>query len=229
MATERDQLVTPLRVVATLAESVVATHPVMLDALLMAVVGRRLRVLPPMRGEPGDPLPIPIATSECGRFYLCSQGFSEPEWHEVRHKHRRAPVSEMARLGTSKLRRVDIAAGANKSLRIPYVCTTLRRDTIEWWCLGDADQIRDLLSDVRYLGKHTGSGKGKLRAPWIVESCEPWEGFPVLRDGQPLRPLPADYPGAIGGRQGYRPVSPPYWDQSRSVQCLLPTESVSGA
>src|SRR6185503_291310 len=92
------------------------------------------------------------------------------------------------------VRRVQLTAGATKSYRIPVEVGYLKGARAEWYCVGDADPIRSLLCHVTHLGKKRSVGKGEIAA-WIVEECDAWKGFPIVRDGKPLRPLPLDWPG----------------------------------
>ena len=206
---------TPLHVTAHLVEGLALRSPLMLDALLAWSVASERQHVAPLPGEPLEPLEIPIQREPGGRFHLCSEGFPGSDESELRYKHRRPPVQEFARLGSAKMRRVDISVSVDKSLRVPYEFALCRE--IDWWCIGDADEIRRLLGRVHYLGRFRGSGKGRLDihgAPWTVEPCDPWEGFPVVRDGQPLRPLPRDWPGLDEPQLGYRPLTMPYWQRS---------------
>lgn len=218
----------PLRVTARLAEGIVLRSPLMLDALLAWSVSAEHRLLPPVAGQSGPTIEIPIERELGGRFHLCSQGLHEVEASELRHKNRRAPVMEMARLGSSKISRVQINVGANKSYRVPYSLEILRDDEIAWFCIGDPERILALLRNVHYLGRHRGAGKGRLDLygePWRVEECEPWgDGFPVLdAEGRPLRQLPVDYPGlATPVKTSFRVLSYPYYDQTRAEFLAVP-------
>jgi CRISPR type IV-associated protein Csf3 len=129
----------------------------------------------------------------------------------------------MARLGSSKITRVDIAGGANKGLRLPYELRLIPE--LEWWCVGDAERIRMMLSKVHYLGDGRGRGHGKLdiaNEPWRVERCEPWPGFPLVRDGLPTRPVPPDWPGLQDPPLGYRVMTAPYFRHGDAELCAVP-------
>lgn len=209
----------PLVVTARLEAGAVLTRPPMLDSLLEWVVHNRAgRRLPPARGESCTPLDVPLALSDCGRYRLCSAAQYRAELHEVRHKHRRAPWIEYARLGSDKIRRVDTSAGANKSYRVPFVVVHPESDTLVWYAVGDLEDVRDLVSEVHYLGRHRSSGKGRVLG-WEVAPSAVWPGFPVEHDGHPLRPLP-DADGF--GRRGFAVLMPPYWDTTREEPCRLP-------
>lgn len=215
----------PLRVVAHLAESIVLARPLALDGLLSWAVAAENQLLPPIPGQPGEEIEIPILREPAGRFHLCTEGFAVTEFSELRYKHRRAPVAQFHRFGQEKLRRIDTAAGANKSYRAPYELQLLANDQIEWWCLGDPERIRLLLGHVRYLGKHRGAGKGRLDihgTPWTVEACEEWPGFPLTRAGKPLRPLPLDWPGLVEPNTSWRVLAPPYWNHAEEQLLACP-------
>lgn len=217
-----------LRVTARLAEGIVLRAPLMLDGLLAWSVSAEHRLLPPVSGESGPVIEIPVEREPGGRFHLCSQGFHDVEASELRHKNRRAPVMEFARLGTSKIKRVSIAVAENKSYRVPYSLELLRNNEITWFCVGDPDRILALLRKVHYLGRFRGAGKGRLDIhgePWRIEECETWgDGFPVVDvEGQPMRRLPPDYPGlAPGCRLAFGALTYPYYDHTRQEMMACP-------
>lgn len=216
MATERGQL---LSVRAYLHEGIVDRNPLMLDALLQSVVAARERLLPPLGPAQIVDLPIPI-DRERG-IWLVSQAQYSVEAHETRHKHRRAPCQEFARLGSRKITRCAQNVGPDKSYRVPFVVKFLDGDTVLWHARGDAASVRDLLADVHYLGRYRGAGRGRVLR-WEVEPAEEWEGAPVLRDGFPLRPLPLDWPGvSADARQGFRVLTPPYYQPEREEPCWI--------
>jgi hypothetical protein len=219
MIGEGPRVVEPLRIVAHLAEGIVLRHPLHLDAILASVVAGRVRALPPMPGD-RQGVEIPIQREIAGRFHMVSDGICVKEHNEVRYKNGRAPWVEYSRLGNSKIKNVKISMGQDKSVRRPYSISLMLGDAITWWCLGDAEMIRDLLHDVRYIGKFSTSGKGRV-VRWEVSPCSSWHaswnGFPVLADSKPMRALPLDWPGvAAGVSQVMAPLSYPYWDKTAS-------------
>jgi CRISPR type IV-associated protein Csf3 len=212
----------PLVVTATLVESIVLRKRPMLDGILAAVVALREGLVPV--GDPRDwpELPIPVEKSACGRYWLASAGHFEAEAHYVAHKHRRAPWQEYARLGASSIRRVQIATGEDKSYRTPYSSRLLTDNRIVWWCIGEQIAIEEMLSDCHYLGRFRGSGHGRVKS-WDVAPCEAWKGFPMMRDGLPLRPLPVDAPGLDPKvRHGFATLKPPYWIHENEQMAAIP-------
>lgn len=215
----------PLRVRAHVPQQVTLRDGLMLDAVLMAAVAIRDRLPPPSVAvaEYGrlPELEIPLARSTCGRIYLCSQARCSLHQHETRYKNRRFPVWEAARF--TDMTRVDTGAGPQKSYRVPYSTGFVVGGVLEWYAVGDLEGIRALLALVSHVGRHRGVGQGRVER-WEVEPVEPWPGFPVVRDGAPLRPLPWAWPGVRVEECtiGHECLTPPYWDHARRVQCLLP-------
>lgn len=216
----------PLRVRAHVPQQVtLPSEGLMLDALLMAAVAIRDRLPPPSvaRSEYGSLplLEIPLARSECGRIYLCSQARPRLHEHETRYKNRRFPVWEAARF--TEMSRVDTGAGPQKSYRVPYATGFVVGGVIEWHAVGDLDGVRELLALITHVGRHRSVGQGVVER-WEVELApSTWDGYPVVRDGAPLRPLPWAWPGVRPERCtiAYEALTPPYWDHGRRVQCLV--------
>lgn len=212
---------TPLRIVAELGGAI--TAPPMLDALLAGFVcADRGLVIGFGETIRGSDIEIPIALEPGRRFHLCSSPISEPEAYEQRHLHRRFPLAEAQMFGDKKLRRVNVAAGAQKSYRVPQELVHLRDDRIVWWCIGEAEPIREMLARCTHLGKRRAVGRGIVRG-WTMETTGTWDGFPVLTpDGKPMRPLPLDYHGLIEPAQGYATLTYPYWERQREELCAVP-------
>lgn len=198
--------------------------PIALDALLMATQAR-IDNLPPVEIGGFQKIDIPIALAQGGRFHLASFSVGGFEAHDRHWLNRRFPVAEAQAIGTHKLKRIHISAGAQKSYRIPMQVGYLRDSRLDWFAVGDAEKIRALLTYVSFIGKRRGVGKGEVQR-WEVETCEAWGGFPVVRDGRPLRPLPQDWPGLTDPTEiAYRTVGcveGPYWDKAREELCAVP-------
>lgn len=193
-----------------------------LDSLLGAVVAEEQGLVAGF-GEMVRDLPIPLERSACGRVWLCSDAIFEPELHEVRHVHRRFPIAEAQMLAGPKCRAINIAAGVNRSYRIPTRVVHAVGDAVTWYARGEPEAVEELLLRVTHLGKRRGAGRGPV-ASWEVRACEPWPGFPVSLEGRPLRALPLDWPGLVEGCQrAFRVLSPPYWEHRRAEECAVPS------
>ncbi len=209
---------------AHLRGAVVATRDgFALDALLAWRVAADAGLPPPRDERDIVPVEIPIQREAGGRFHLCSFGEMTQERSEGRFINRRTPAEQLQTLGNAKVKSVDVSAGVNKSYRIPLPTMHVERDEVVWWCIGDREQIVGLLAGVSYLGKKRAVGLGKVER-WDVDACEPWEdGFPVVRGGRALRPLPPTWPGLVSPRLANRTLTYPYWAGKGVQLCAVPT------
>lgn len=214
----------PLRVTARLQGAVAMPNgPIMIDALLAWAVAQT-RGLPPLSvvgTQNAERIQIPIARSACDRIWMCSEAQYTVDATEHRWVNRKFPISEAQMFGVDKFRRIKISAGAQKSYRLPLETVHVAGDTVTWFVDGDADEIRALLPIVSHLGKRRAVGAGKVQA-WNVTPCETWPGFPVVRDGQPLRSLPLGWDGVEDSDRAYRVLEPPYWRHEAEEECLIP-------
>ncbi len=188
--------------------------PISFDALLMAAVALRDNLPPIGFGQRID-IAIPIA-QERG-IYLSSVSQQTVECHERRHINKRFPMAEAQMLGARKMS-INPKGGLSKGFRLPAEVSHMVGDIVTFYAVGDIEGVRELLQWVQYLGKRRGVGLGKVTR-WDVAEHEAWPGFPVMRDGKPMRPLPLDWPGIGEHRKEYRVLTPPYWEQHREELC----------
>lgn len=196
-----------------------------LDALLAWAVVRRDAIPVALTAAECIQVAIPVERESDRRFYLASFGAAVVEAHRGRWTNRRFPVEEAQLVGSPKIRRIDVGAGACRTYRIPQEEVFLRDDAMAWWCVGDEAGVRALLVDhVGYLGRRRAVGGGRVAA-WEVAPCVPWgEGFPVVRDGLATRTLPLDWPGLTPDHPaGYRTLTYPYWDRAREEMRAVAT------
>lgn len=215
----------PLMVTAQIRGPISLPHgPIALDGLLAWAMAQRDEMPPALTAVETLPIEIPVEREPQGRFHLASSSIGTWEAHEHRWVNRRFPVGEAQSMGNAQCRAIKITAGRCKSFRLPLEAGHMTHDTLTWFCSGMEDEVRALLVGwVAALGKKRGVGLGRVRE-WKVEICEPWgDGFPVMRDGMPLRPLPVDWPGlAPGCEQAWHTLTYPYWDHTAEELCAVP-------
>lgn len=203
-----------------------------LDGLLGAAVAMRDN-LPPLtnHADEASELALPLCLSSCGRLYMASAGLYAVVERERRYTNRRFPVPEAQGLGDAKLRRIQVNLGRTKSFRLPREACHLRDERMVWFAfVPDAaavEDVRALLRAVRHLGRKRSAGEGDVLR-WELEPVETWPGFPLVRDGKPLRAVPVDWPG-VNEEQSMpdvRTLRPPYWWRAatRAVDVLAPLE-----
>jgi len=217
----------PLVVTARLRGAISLPHgPIALDGLLAWAVAQRDGLPPALTAAEALPIKIPIEREPRGRFHLASSSMGMWEAHEHRWVNRRYPVGEAQSMGDAHFRAIKITAGRCKSFRLPLEAGHMTHDTLTWFCIGLEADVRALLVEwVAALGKKRSVGLGRVQT-WTVEPCTPWgDGFPVVRaDGQPLRPVPIDWPGlAPDCEQAWHTVTYPYWDRTAEVLCAVPS------
>jgi len=175
----------------------------------------------PMASNASDcvPVEIPVLRSPCGRFHMASIAQFNIDKRSVGYTNKRFPTQEAENL--SNMRRVETSQGLTKAFRIPR--EHLHVDKLTWYCIGKRNDCLALLSNVTSIGKKRGVGMGAIIiGSWSIALITPWEGFPVLRDGMPLRPLPNEFPGIDKSKAepAFRCLSYPYWDRAREVECV---------
>lgn len=215
---------TPLRIVARLRNHVVmpAEGYIHLDALLAWAQCVDEGRPPALDEDMLAPVEIPVQRSACGRVHLCSVSYGHVEARETRYVHKRFPVEQWQLLGGGKsAQRVGTSAGPSKSWRVPLEAQWTRE--LQWYAVGDADRIEQLLGLVGYLGRRRAAGAGELeriyaddgssRPAWHIEPVEPWgPGFPVVSAaGEAMRPLPMDWPGLDVYVPRQQRLTYPYW------------------
>lgn len=225
----------PLEVTARLNGPVCMPYgPPALDGILAWAVCQRDGIEPALRVRDMVPVEVPIQREPGGRFHLASCAQFEVEAREGQWTNRRFPmewaqmlapvsVTETKKgLKTRPVTSILISGGPSKSFRIPREVLHLEGDTMRWWCLGDRQEIENLLSFVLFVCKRRGVGLGEV-AEWTVRECKPWDGFPVVRDGAPLRPLPPDWPGLVEPEMGFACITYPYWLAEEEQVCAVPS------
>ncbi|HHV61133.1 MAG TPA: hypothetical protein GXX51_00605 [Firmicutes bacterium] len=128
-------------------------------------------------------------------YWACSFACGEPRQEEIVHWHKRfdQALGEQYVDFEGRRGKVDTHSGAYKGYRMPLVTYLISK--LEWYAMGDADGVGELLRDVTHIGKKRSQGYGRV-ARWDVED------YP--EDLSHLRALP----DPDGGEMGIRP---PYW------------------
>lgn len=205
----------PLRIVAKLQTGQVCSYDnkISLDGLLSWVWFRENHPELLEYGAPEDEWPdadLPLERRVPGYdpgawYWAVSLGHYVPNGEFVFHWHRRfsAHREQYLDLSNRKSGRINTAAGYMKVYRhpVPVILTP----EITWYAVGDADELRRMLSKVSWIGKNRSQGFG-IVDEWFVE---PWpEDWSERRpDGRVMRDLPVPESEA----EGYQGIRPPYW------------------
>lgn len=99
-------------------------------------------------------------------------------------------------------------------------------DEVVIYARGDFDVIKELLANLRYIGKKNAYGWGRVQKI-VMEEMD--EDFSVVKDGKLMRHIPIksrfledvdekNYAAAL------KPLFHPYWDRGRERYCAFPTK-----
>ncbi len=115
----------------------------------------------------------------------------------------------------SETKKIETSRGKYKNYHIKIYYRYAEH--IDWFCVGDPQEICNLLKFCYNIGKNHGDGWGEV-ARWEVSVWpEDWS----VRDmeGRLMRGIPVSYePGRVA-RYGLRPS---YWDPANIITCSLP-------
>lgn len=221
-----------LRITATTPHGVVLSRPwgVALDGLLASVLWHRRKWAARAAGETftyehtqtPEILDLPLAR--------CGEPGHDPDWHWMAtfaDLHPRSFTEPDVRWRTSRTDRtrlqhlspaigsqvVSDSAGRYQRRVVPVMAHPA--STLTWRAVGDADGIRDLLTDLPSIGKHRGVGEGLVTRWEVRETPEVphWEAGhehepSVLGRTTPPRCL--DEASTAVGPPGSATVRPPY-------------------
>lgn len=147
-------------------------------------------------------------------FWACSLGQFRQTRESIEYLHKRINPMAAERYVDFKGRRgkVITAGGPYKSWRKPIVVKLI--PAVAWYCVGDADEIRGLLSHITHIGSRRGAGYGLVRE-WRVEPwAEDWSVYGP--EGRLMRAIPDP-----GGTETHA-IRPPYWSPRNWRTCRVP-------
>lgn len=212
----------PLHIRAYLRTQVVSDVALPLDGILLYQAMRR--AYGPRRRTLSGAMPneqlamrgiyLPLACCDTGTehwYYKCSFAQWPEETVEGKsHWVKRINTKRLGIVDFGRKRKIVTAKGRYRLYHMPVFYYAAPH--IDWYVVGNLEQVRDLLSDVWAIGKKQAQGWGRVRR-WVVE---PWsEDWSVWRDGKPMRAVPADDGMYIGFR-------PPYWLRENQTVCIVP-------
>lgn len=218
----------PLKIVWELASPVAArTYPLHLDSLLAKVKVVRAEMMGGYDNPYSEQDNLPL--ERVGEVWKASQlvftPLSEPFLLPF---IRKASTVEFAadsgtRYEAGNKNKFTIGTGKYKAFDLRLQVQPMKQAVA--WCIGDREQIEDLLQDITSLGKWHGKGQGKVKRnehdlkvsvqDCPVDEVENWR----------LRALPQGCGLHLSGAE-YVPVmavcSPPYFDKSRQQVAVIP-------
>lgn len=211
----------PLRITARLRCGVISDGLLPIDAVLyfaahrQARPGQRIAARPRERAVDDDEtvgmLPLMVHGGQTPHWFYaasCAQ-WRQPYADGIDHWTKRVDARYADLVTTSA--RVPISGGRYRAYHMPVHYRHAL--AVDWYVVGQIDQVRALLGLVSHIGKKTEMGWGAV-IDWRVEPT-PEDWSITGPDGRLMRPVPA----AEGTLYGLRP---PYWLPRNQACCRLP-------
>lgn len=175
---------------------------------------------------------MPLAVHRAGDTWCYAASLAELHGHfgtERKHWNKRVDEAEALALAerrglATRRGKVNLSSGEFKSYHQPLYVEVV--DRLVWYAVGDADEVRRLLTThVRGLGKKRNSGHGAV-AEWTVEEV----GMPADRwmwrpNGEPARAIPTRMLDDWTGETAWLGFRPPYWLAANQTWCAAPATS----
>ena len=160
-----------------------------------------------------EPVVLPLKVLNPGSLWFYAASYAQwPNAHAdyITHWHKRFDLSFVSLIsGQERQRSVRVDAMRYKSYRMPQF---LRHAIyIDWYCVGDRQEIERLLSSCLWIGKKTAQGDGAVLR-WEVEAWpEDWSVYGP--NAQLMRAIPSNS-GPIMG------IRPSYYDRVNQTHCV---------
>ena len=223
----------PLRISCLIADgNIVSDDGIFpLDAILAAAWTRKHYPIEyyndgAKKKDNGIEIKLPLAEIEMQgqKFWSASIAQYKKYGEYIYYWHKRFR-SYLAEKYLDKPKRVNTSSAQYKNYRMPVnVCIT---GPLTWFCVGDIDEIRDLLANIKSIGKKRAYGFGQIaldnagRPAWIVK---PWHEDWSIRDssGRLMRHIP--FSGEFKPEMMVRHwgVRPPCWLPENQIVCEIP-------
>lgn len=216
-----------LRITVSLRTNIICDRWLPLDGILLYqkcrdVYGPEQATLPGGAEIEYPTLPLERRGNGNAWYYACSWAQPQPWWvaegQDYWNKRFDVQYSGMVDFGTRR-GRVITEKGHYKAYHMPvfyYVA-----DTIEWYCVGNRDEIEYLLSTCTHIGKKTAQGWGRV-SRWCVE---PWyEDWSERRDGMLTRGLPITAQNDFPVNAVLYGIRPPYYRREHQILLEMPDE-----
>ncbi|WP_206922899.1 hypothetical protein [Alicyclobacillus suci] len=153
------------------------------------------------------PIPLKRIGDDDNWYYACSFACGKPVGERTNYWHKRFDAQHAETYADFEGRRekVNTSAGRYKNYRMPVVTYLIAKLT--WYCVGDAQEIEYLLSNITHIGKKRSQGYGEIRE---------WTVTPSDVDKSHLRPIPSDAGTDVLA------IRPPYWERSNHMLVTWP-------
>lgn len=185
-----------------------------------------------LRGEGDDTYSLNIGLplrQIPGNRWAASRGVYETLSQQVEYYNKRPDFFSSDKIGFLDQDRgiIDDSAGLYRAYRNPLITRTIKDGKLDFWCVGHADGITDLLARIPATGKKPSMGFGIISRFEISESDEDYSLWHP--EFGLMRPVPVadcgedfDYVKYPIFRYG---IKPPYWKPCNAEVCYVPIKT----
>ena len=228
----------PLVITARMAGGVAHSLPwgISLDGILAAQLWHQVKPtldLPSPALDADDPidldLPLARCTPSAGPWHwaaTCAWPDPIPELPDIHYWTGRVDHRHLEHLAATLPKVISDRQGRYRARRMPLLTTPCL--TLTWHAVGDPDQIRPILADVRAIGKKRSQGEGRVLS-WDVATDDGLEEFaaghlsPTGTLGRPVPPACLEgHDDVATGGTGLAAIRPPSMHPSRMHELRLP-------
>lgn len=159
-----------------------------------------------------------------GNRWAASKGVYEELSQNVEYYNKRPDFFAADKIGylSQNSGIIDDSAGPYRAYRNPIITRTIKDGRIDFWCIGHADEIADLLNRMPAVGKKPSMGFGVIDRFAIAPADDDYSLWHP--DHGLMRPVPVEegteeckkYPLFRYG------CKPPYWKQCNARVCYVP-------
>lgn len=157
-----------------------------------------------------------------GNRWAASKGVYNQTAEKIEHWNKRPDF-----FTADKMKYLDVGkglisskVGAYRAYRTPNLIRTIKDGIIDFYCVGHAMEIMELLSLIPAIGKKPSMGWGIVEK-WETEEID--EDYSYMHPTHGLmRPTPVDETELSGYPIMDYAVKPPYWKQCNKRRCYVP-------
>ena len=193
------------------------------DSILAVLYFNDLKNKGEFNGDYTQDLPF-LQKSECGVYHTSFGVFDGVKYYEKEALIKTFDHDMYARFGVIKQQNgVPVGIKNTQTGKLKnalYDHEKFGMDKVTYYVRGDLEKIKLLLTKLRYLGKKTSLGWGKIDKIAIEETDR---DLSIIKGGQLMRNLPVKNSfGISGDKVGLFRLMHPYWKKEELQECILP-------
>jgi hypothetical protein len=165
---------------------------------------------------------LPIKRNSEHGFYYCSNPvYCYKCEQQSRFRKRWSPDQDGNIKWGKRKAKFDTSQGAEKSYDLPLFLRVTPR--IDWFCIGNPDEVKSLLDCVTGLGKKRSQGFGQVCQWDVTEIDQDWS---LVKDKELMKPVSGKVYSSLDLDRFYNVLKwgwkPPVWLPENQALCFMP-------